>query len=50
MVNNRSQIDRVLTAETIPVVTPMTSQMIDAPMTSDRVIGNAEAISEFTDC
>ncbi len=45
----RSQIDLVFTAETIPLARPIASQSTEAPTTSDSVIGNACAMTEFTD-
>ena len=41
MVQSRSQNDPRRTAERMPVETPSTSQMIEAPTASDRVIGKA---------
>ncbi len=45
----RSEADRDLTADSTPLSTPSTTQMMAAPMTRDSVIGNAAFSTEFTD-
>jgi len=41
--------DLDLTADSTPLSTPSTTQMMAAPMTRDTVIGTADFSTEFTD-
>ena len=45
----RSISDRARTADSTPVSTPMMIHRMDAPITSDSVMGNAALMIEFTD-
>ena len=45
----RSARDRFRTADSTPLSTPSTTQMMAAPMTRDTVIGTAAFSTEFTD-
>jgi hypothetical protein len=45
----RSSTERARTADSTPLSTPITIHRIAAPMTSDSVIGSADAMIEFTD-
>ena len=45
----RSSTDRARTADSTPVSTPMMIHRMDAPITSDSVMGNAALMIELTD-